>query len=441
MATRSGDSVLSGEDQLIHLALFLSSCAAAAQLASFARLPPILAYVAVGALLGPPLAGFAPSAGGLTLAGILGVSLSVIEAGLSTDLAHVRKCAFRSLVVAVMGVIFPFAGSCLIIICRDLIYGSFSKDQTFKTAFASGAAVAPTSLGITAALLAKAGEMNTKIGTLIAVAAVLDDVISLLLLSEIKVIAKGNLTPWGAIRPITFAIIFILSAVLVAVLLPMLFDLVLRNVSVSARLRGRLGLWLLATLAPLMVFAALKAETSFLLAAYLAGLTFASVQEDMGREPWRLYIEPYTEWLFMLFFAATIGFHVPLKALFSVNSLGLGALLGFSSTVCKLLCGLGMIPHYLDGFAVAVAMLGRGEFGFLISAEAFKAGLLSERDYAATTWGVAIPTIITTFIFGPTFWFRKRTMQRRHTDSEAHMVDTSVTTDRDTAQARELESN
>lgn len=418
---------MGSEELLICLVLYLMACAGAAQLFSIAKLSPVLAYITVGALLGPPLAKFVPAENGLVLAGLLGVSLSVTDTGLSTRLSQIRACLVRAVLVAVLGVAFPIFGACIIIVGRDLIRNEFLASQSWKTSFAVGAAIAPTSLGVTAALLANVGELESKLGTLISVAAVFDDVISLVLLSEITVIAGNNASTWSILQPVVFATVFIFGAVLVAVVLPPLFDAVFHILRLPERTCGKIGLWALSIIAIGMMCAAIKARTSFLLAAYLTGVTFASVRNDMARDPWRAYVGPYIEWLFILFFAATIGFVIPLDALFTPDALGLGALLAVVSVIGKLLCGLGMLPYGIDGLAVAVAMLGRGEFGFLIATQAREVGLLSERVYAATTWGVIVPTLIAPIIFGPMFRFRKRRLEVCCTAREHSLIDVSTT--------------
>lgn len=85
----------------------------------------------------------------------------------------------------------------------------------------------------------------------------------------------------------------------------------------------------------------------------------------------------HIEWLSMLFFAATIGFVIPLKDLFAASFLGIGALLATAAFLGTYVW-YWLLPHVVDGLAVGVAMLGRGEFGFLVASQARASGLLSE---------------------------------------------------------------
>lgn len=396
------------EIDLVKLSVFLAASYAGGEIARLIRVSPILAYILIGALLGPPLANFVPIPDGVQLVGLLGVQLSVIDAGLSTELGELKKAARRGIAVAVLGVLFPIAGSCLVVCLTDYVEGNFATGTTLKTAFAVGSAIAPTSLGVTARLLAEAGELDSKLGQLISIAAVFDDVISLVLLSQVLAVARPDPTPWILVQPVVFSVVFIVGALIVAVVLPVIVRALYRTLKIPEWLFERVGLWTLMITAGTMTYLATLAKTSFLLAGYLTGVAFAQLPSEKAFTPWNRHVGIYIEWLARLFFAGTIGFVIPIKDLFSASSLAIGALLACVSVFGKLLCGIGMLPDAVDGVAVAVAMLGRGEFGFLIASQARAAGLLSERLYAATIWGVVVPTLLTPIIFEPVFKWRRR---------------------------------
>lgn len=399
---------MANEEDLVRLAVFLGISYGSGKVAERIKVSPIIAFIAVGALLGPPLASFVPIPDGLILSGLLGIQLSVIDAGLGTDLDDLRQSAFRAVIVAILGVIGPIAGACLVICLTDVLEGTFETSRSLKTAFAAGSSIAPTSLGVTARLLAEVGELETPIGQLVSIAAVFDDVISLVLLSQVIAIANEEPRVWSLLQPVVFSIVFIIGSLVIAFLLPRMVQISFKALRVPGRLFSPIGLWILMSVATGATYLATLAKTSFLLAGYLTGVAFAQVPSDTGKEPWRNHVKVHIEWLSMLFFAATIGFVIPLKDLFAASSLGVGALLATVAVLGKLMCGIGLLPHVADGLAVGVAMLGRGEFGFLIASQARASGLLNARIYAATTWGVLVPTLVTPLIFGPVFRWRQR---------------------------------
>lgn len=412
------------EESLVKLALFLSAVFAAGQLGNIVKIPSILAYVISGALLGPPLAGFAPQPEGLKLAGLLGLQLSVIDAGLSTPLHDLRDLAVRATFIAIVGVVLPFAGAFAVVYIDATITQIIDGDRTVRTAFAVGAAVAPTSLGVTAALLNHVGEAQTRLGKLISVAAVVDDVISLILLAQVSALAETP-TPWRLLQPLVFALAFIAASVVLAFLLPFLWKRAFQVVPIPTSAYPVVELWGMLIIASAMTYGAIRAGTSFLLAGYLAGVSFATVDENIAQQPWNIHVAPKISWPLRLFFAATVAFVLPVRTLFAPDALSLGVGLAVIAIVGKVLAGLVMLPNWLDALGVGVAMLGRGEFGFLIAAQSKSLGLISDRVYAATAWAIIVPTLLSPLIFIPVFRIRQKalgepstTITREHSQPE-----------------------
>ncbi|PXF46328.1 putative Na(+)/H(+) antiporter GerT [Gracilariopsis chorda] len=409
---------MSTDLDLVRLGVFLSCCYVGREVSRLVRVSPVVTYIAVGGLLGPPLADFAPSPTGIQLAGLLGILLSVVDAGLRTQREELKKSLVRALVVAVLGVIFPISGVLLIHCVSDALEGNFETSRTLKTAFAIGSAIAPTSLGVTARLLKEVGELETSLGQLISVAAVIDDVISLILLSQVIAMASPDPSIWDLVQPFLFSVVFITGVTFVALLLPMAIPGLWQKAKIPECLYPRLGIWFLLLSTLLLAYLATLSKTSFLLAGYLTGIAFSEVPSSIAVDPWERNITAFVDSLCVLFFAGTIGFVIPLRTLFSGSAITLGALFSISSVFGKMLCGLGMLPNYVDGVAVAVAMLGRGEFGFLIASQAQASGLLSQKLYAATTWGILVPTLLTPLLFGSVFGWRKGKLENSQVNTE-----------------------
>lgn len=407
--------MVSAELDLVKLGSFLVATYCVGYLVQVLGFSPILGHIVVGAVLGPPLANFAPAPNGLILAGMLGIQLSVVEAGLMTNLSTLRQLAPRSLLIAVLGIVFPIGGAVSIVYGKDSIERTLVPRRTFRSAFAAGAAIAPTSLGVTAQLLLQYKQLDTTLGRLISIAAVFDDVISLILLAEVNAVAGDNIAAWQLVRPILFSCVFIVCAVALAFAFPHAFNAqTMERVGIAEDIRWRVGLLLIFAVVTGGTYVATLAETSFLLAGYLTGVAFADTDSSIFSNPWKSNVSVQIGWLVILFFAATIGFVIPLKDLFQSSALGLGALMATAGTVGKLLCGLGALPNKVDGVAIGVAMLGRGEFGFLIAASARSLRLLDQRLYAATIWGVLVPTLITPLLFGFVFKWRQKHLESQN---------------------------
>lgn len=386
----------------MRLSTFLGATVLCGKVAARFGSSPLLGHVAAGALLGPPLANFltASASEGLQLFGLLGVWVSVIDAGLSTSLPTLRALALRASAVAVAGIVVPIAGAIAVVVVTHVIRNEYETARTMRAAAAVGAAIAPTSLGVVAQLLSEHGILEAEVGKLISIAAVIDDVLSLILLAEITALAESSPSGWQLAKPVVFSSVFVVAGFIFALLVPRALVLSAKVVPKTPR---QVYLALLVALATLMTWAANRAGTSFLLAAYLTGIAFAAVGSDFEIcETWSAVFGPFVAPLVMLFFAATIGFAIPrLRVLFNGDALSVGLVLGLVATFGKALCGLCAPNVRRDGLLVGVSMLGRGEFGFLIAAEAFRLGLLDERLYASAVWGVLIPIIVLPFLFAP----------------------------------------
>lgn len=417
------------EADLIVLCVFLTALSLSRHLANLLKQSPFIPYLVIGALLGPSVAGVIPNTDGLILFGFLGVTLNILDAGLYTQTSHIRSCAPRALSVAILGIVISIGGACAVMLLFER--------ATLRTALGVGSAIAPTSLAVVAALLAEAGLLQSELGVLISVAAVVDDVLSLVLLSQLNAVDEhvansigdpnARVKTWNFIEPIMFSVFFlVISLCLSCYIVPNFTRRFSQrfNHHQNCQQQQRMAvlnmyMFILFTIG--LMALAVNVETSTLLAAYVSGVAFSHVPHI--HRTWEKSLKPFIPALNALFFAATIGFVIPpLGMLFDREAVILGTLLTVVSVVGKLACGLAMCPKWrTHAIPVAVAMLGRGEFGFLIAAQARKDSLLSGLQYAAVIWAVMIPTLLAPILFTPAFALRERQNQNNrdadHTNS------------------------
>lgn len=352
----------STEIQLIHLCLLFTSLSLSTHISqSILHIHPLLLHIFLGAIFShfninlkiPPPETFTS----LQLVGILGIYLSALDAGLETNPNQLRSCALRAFLIAFLGVLFP------------LIFSIFVLwNEGWKVGFAVGASIAPTSLGVTSSLIQTQNELNTPLGILVSIAAVFDDAISLILLSQVTTISNNNnINTWIIMKPLVLSLCFILFTLALTWLLPKIYKpYILNNLKkLPNRIKPNDHIftwWITVIITLSLTWVAIKVQTSILLAAYLSGVSFSSIITSNIKSPWY----QYTSYLNVLFFACTIGFVIPLNLLFKKDSISLGFLLGFVAIVGKLLCAFGAIGwgSFEDCVALAVSMLGRGEFGF-----------------------------------------------------------------------------
>ncbi|MEP6995484.1 MAG: cation:proton antiporter [Acidobacteriota bacterium] len=143
--------------------------------------PAVLGELLVGIVLGPSVLGLVPLTSGVFLLAEIGVVLLLFEVGLETDLGELIRVGAPALVVALVGMALPFAGGYAV--TRALGYESL-------TAVFVGAAMTATSIGITARVLSELHALKTREGQIILGAAVIDDVLGLVVLAIVSRVAE-----------------------------------------------------------------------------------------------------------------------------------------------------------------------------------------------------------------------------------------------------------
>lgn len=369
---------------LFKLMIFLSAVFVSGKAVQLLGGPSLIGEIFAGILLGPHIANFAPEPRSLILLGDFGLCLLMLEAGLEIDVSLLKQVGPRGLVIALTGTALPFS----------IAFGLAQAFKfSFKGAFAAGAALQPTSLAIVLGVLKKGGTLNTPTGQLIVAAAAIDDVIAVILLSEVQ--ALEDPTVPGFVIPVISAIGFlvVIGGVAVLVIPPVLSNIVLPKVPPQHREHVVLGLILVTAIG--LQSAAAAARSSYLLGALLAGLSFSTIRAS--EHVWELQVKRLLHWVIKIFFAATIGFEVPIRSFWSKDVLYHSAAFLVPVAV-KLLVGWYAVPITCTNvLTVGVAMCARGEFGFIIALQARTLQFFTEEQYASVVLPVLLAAIIVPF--------------------------------------------
>ena len=366
------------------VALLVASMFFAGKAAKMLGIAPLLGQILAGIVLGPPLADLIPYADAFKLLGKLGILLYVIEGGLDLEFEQVRRHAARAFCAAFVGVLCPLGLSFLF-----LTIFPPNVDISSKGKIAAGAAVAPTSLGFTASLLAAYGDDKTDLGVTVCVTAVLDDILSLLLLSEIQALGEARITAWNITKPILASFLSVILGVTICIAMPSIIHNVKNRAPFLLR-SGFVPLILLISLALSYFCAAIG--SSDLLGSFLGGIAFSKARE--AKTDWETQCKRITQWGTRFFFAATIGFAVPslvdAGSLFDAASIATGGGLFFAGLFGKLALGVFAKPPrtYTSFLKFGFAMAGRGEFGFIISEQAYNEHLFDSYTYSGVIWSL-----------------------------------------------------
>ena len=364
---------------LLSLVVVILATKALGEVAQRLGQPAVLGELVAGVLLGGSVLRILDPANPVIAAvAELGVLVLLFEIGLHTDLKSLARVGSSAMMVGAVGVALPFLGG---------YFAGLALGLPTMAGLVCGAALTATSIGISARLLCDLGRLDTPEGQVVLGAAVLDDVIGLVILSVISgVVAGGALTAPGIVRTAGVATGFVAVAILAgSVAIPPLFRVVER-----VRTSGTLGLIALA-FAFALAWAADRAGSAMIVGAFAAGLV-------LHPTPQRAEIERATTSLghfFVPIFFASVGAQVELRALADARALLVGGALIAIGVAGKVAAGYA--PWWFKGnkLMVGVAMVPRGEVGLIFAQMGLVTGAITAADFGALMLMVLATTFMT----------------------------------------------
>ncbi|MEJ5252095.1 MAG: cation:proton antiporter [Chthonomonadetes bacterium] len=367
---------------LLMLILILFFARMMAQLAEQVKQPPVLGELLAGVLLGASVLGWVQENEILHLLAEVGVMLLLFEIGLETDLGALLRVGVKSLVVAFVGIALPFIGGYLV---------SAALGVTGPAAILFGAAFCATSIGITARVLADLGVLNSTEGRIVLGAAVLDDVLGLVILAVVSaIVTKGSVTPLFAVQTTVVAVAFVAVALIVGrILAPSLLRVVDRMT-----VRGAL-----VTTALVMAFvfalAAKEVGSAAIVGSFAAGLVLSSIGRTKQIEH---ELKPLVDFFAPIFFVSVgVAVNVRLFNPFDPANRGtvvlalLGTLVAFLG---KFLAGWGAWGKGINRALIGAGMVPRGEVGLIFATVGKQNGVLSDAHYAALLAVIFLTTFV-----------------------------------------------
>ena len=387
---------------LLILAIILSAARLAGSIAERFQQPAVLGELLVGVMLGnlPGVARqFSAVVRGEPMIEMLaevGAVILLFEIGLESTLREMLRVGLRSLVVAVIGVIAPW-------VLGFLVGRTLLPDAGVYVHVFLGATLTATSVGITARVLKDLGHAQTLEARIILGAAVIDDVLGLVILavvgSIISAADRGTALSLGAaLLVLAKALAFLVGAFSIGALsTPRVFSL-------AARLPGR-GTLLTTALAFCFLLSALASLIGLapIVGAYAAGLILEETHytEFAGKGEHRLeeLVRPISVFLVPVFFVL-MGMRVEIGALLQPGVLGLAAVLTVVAVAGKQACALGGIGAPVDRTTIGLGMIPRGEVGLIFAniGLGLTVGgerLVDERIFAAVVVAVMLTTLVT----------------------------------------------
>jgi Kef-type K+ transport system membrane component KefB len=392
-------------DAVTPVVLALAVILAAAKLAGHvavrigqpAVLGELLAGVALGSLdlLGIGWFHAIESDAAIDILARLGVIILLFEVGLESTVRDMVKVGLPSLMVAVLGVVSPFA-------LGWAVGALFLPDKSMYVHAFLGATLTATSVGITARVLRDLNRSQSPEARIILGAAVIDDVLGLIILAAVAgIIAAADVGAALSVAEIGLVVFkavgFLVGALTLGLLLsPRLFR-------VSSRLSGH-GLLLTTALVFCFALSYLASVTGLapIVGAYAAGLILEDLHfrdfTNRGERGLEELVQPISTVLVPVFFV-TMGMRVDLSAFAQFGVLGLAAVLTAAAIVGKQLCALGTLGRPVDRLSIGIGMIPRGEVGLIFANIGLGLTVAGERIIDSATFSaVVIMVIVTTMV-------------------------------------------
>lgn len=404
LASATGNSVDPVAAVVLGLAIILTAAKFGGELATRFRQPAVLGELVVGVVLGNlgPLgiSWFEPLKhdAAIDMLARLGVIVLLFEVGLESTVAQMMSVGVSSFVVATVGVIAPFALGWL---CSAWLL----PQASYYVHMFLGATLTATSVGITARVLKDLGASQTDEARIILGAAVIDDVMGLVVLALVGgLIAAADsgstLSGFDVSLTLGKAIVFLVGALVIgSKITPRVF-------SFATRLRAR-GVLLTLGLSFCFVLAWLASAIGLapIVGAFAAGLVLDSVHYrdfvDRGEHGLGDLVQPISSFLVPVFFVL-MGLHTDLTTFAQPGVLGLSCALVACAVLGKQVCYFGVIGRGIDRLSVGIGMIPRGEVGLIFANIGLSTTVRGERVMSTASYSaVVVMVIVTTMITPP----------------------------------------
>lgn len=379
---------------LIEIFVLFAAAKLLGEVFEYFRQPAVVGELLGGLLVGKHVLGAvgADSEPVLELLAELGVIILLFTVGLETSLGELRQVGRPALLVGSLGVAAPFALGAALMVGLGYERG----DVLFVAA-----AMVATSVGVTARVLRDLGALRTPPGRVVLGAAVVDDVLALLILALVGGLAAGDLSTVELTLTVLEVLVFI---VVVGVAGPR----VVKRASELAHLPIVPGSPLVLALLLTLGLAALSETIGLaaIIGAFLAGLIFEFKKSEVTSQ-----VQPIYEFLVPFFFAVT-GSRLDPRVFADPSILGLAAAVTTLAILTKVGAGYWGSRSLGKGDAmlVGVGMVPRGEVGLIVASLGLGLGIIS-----ADLYGVVVAmTIVTTLATPPVLGVLVR---RRRLDS------------------------
>ena len=343
------------------------------------RQPALVGEILAGALIGPSVLGWIAPNDTLKALSDLGVMFLLFDAGLQVKASELLRVGGTAVLVAALGVVVTFCGGWGFL----LAWGSPPMEAIFVAA-----ALVPTSVGITASALSARGLLQQVASQIILAAAVIDDVLGLIVVAVVSSMARGRINVPDIALTAGLAVVFTVvvakwGATMARRILPHF-----HSRARAAEAEFHVSLVLLFGLSALALYTGVAA----IVGAFLAGLALSETADVRVRDLTRGVSE-----LLVPFFLAGIGLRLDLALFRSKSTVALAVLLVAMVIVTKLVgCGLGALSAgWENALKVGLGMVPRGEVTMVVAQMGLTMAIIRPETYAVVVFLAVASALLT----------------------------------------------
>ena len=371
---------------LFLLALVLLSTKVLGLVTERIHMPQVVGALLAGIILGPSGFGVLNSTDFMVKTAEIGVIMLMFTAGIDTDMRELRQTGPHACVIAVMGVLVP------LILCGGLYFfffgGEFTAYDLLKAAFV-GSVFSATSVSITVETLNEMGKLKTQTGTTLLSAALIDDILGIIVLSVLSGLSTGGDSPLLVLGRIALFFLFTAAVGLVV-------RRVFGYISEEHWHSRRVAVWALAFCLIMAYCAEALFGVADITGAYFAGLILCN--ETRSRQ---FVAKKFTVTSYMVFtpvFFASVGMKTNLTTMNS-EILLFALLLAAAAVLSKIIgCGFGgrlcrMSSH--QSLVVGIGMVARSEVALMVAQKGINAGMIDPVILPAIVLSVIASALLT----------------------------------------------
>ena len=384
---------------LLDLTIILIVAKVAAEVSDRIHVPAVIGEIVAGILIGPSVLGLVNTGDMLFFLAELGVILLLIQVGLETDIVELKSVGRASILVAIIGVVLPMA----------LGFGASSLlGESINTSLFVGAALTATSIGITARVFGDLRALATVEARTVLGAAVVDDVLGLIILTVVtRIVEQGSVGIGTIASTIALAVGFLaVTSTVGFTIFPQLFA----RIAKGARSTSTVSVVAIGIALSFSVLAD-KAHLAPIIGAFVAGLALRRIatHERVERDVSSL------AQIFVPIFFLNIGISTNIRAMADARVIGVALTLSAVAIISKIAAASGAIGSRGDKLTIGFGMLPRGEVGLIFASIGLSVGALSEELYGS----VLVVVLVTTLVAPPLLRWRLGNQAEAIEDSTA----------------------